>query len=99
MATKLVGYEHKAGIIEGTAYNNHLFHVEEEFPRGRTEIAGKQTYVIKVRDSDVIYVLGHPFDIVEIQKAIGNDLAISFDNRGKPTHISILWQSDKTNGK
>lgn len=32
MATKLVGYEHKAGIIEGTAYNNHLFHVQEEFP-------------------------------------------------------------------
>lgn len=99
MATKLVGYEHKAGIIEGTAYNNHLFHVQEEFPHGRTEVAGERTYVIKVRDSEIMYVLGHPFDILEIQKAIGNDLAVSFDNMGKATHISILWKTDKNNVK
>lgn len=46
-----------------------------------------------------MYVLGHPFDILEIQKAIGNDLAVSFDNMGKATHISILWKTDKNNVK
>lgn len=98
MAIKLIGYEHKAGTIEGTSYNNHLFHVTDSYAPGRTEVVGEQTYIIKVRDSEVQFVLGHPIDLEEIRSAIGLDLAVSFDNRGKATHISFLWK-DKNGNK